>query len=334
MYIFTICSNNYLGQAIALGNSVNSQNPEYKFSIFLCDEKSELIDYSLIKHNIIEIGIIEPRIYELAKKYNIIELNTAVKPKIFQYIFEITGVNKAMYLDPDIFVYNSLSGLERELNTNSTLLTPHIFNSIPHDGKTPSENTFLNYGIYNLGFLALKRDDNTKQLLNWWKNITYNICFIQPANGIFVDQLPMNMAPLFFSGVKIITDVGYNMAPWNLHERRLEQTNNEYIVNGNTTLKFYHFSSFNFDSLELPNHYNRYNLAERSDLLVIYQNYQNELIQCKFQMYKTVPCVFVKIRNQEISATQKLLWEEKSLLQKTVSLAKKYAPSRLKQILK
>src|SRR5690606_24733395 len=124
----------------------------------------------------------------------------------------------------------------------------------------------------------LKKDENCKELLKWWKNITYNQGFIHPANGIFVDQLPMNLAPLFFHGVSILTDLGYNMAPWNLHERTLSQKDGVYKVNNNEALKFYHFSSFKTSKLELPtHHYSRYNLNDRPDLYTIHQDYDGSL---------------------------------------------------------
>jgi len=38
----------------------------------------------------------------LVQKYNIIELNTAVKPDAFFHLFRLTGATKILYLDPDI----------------------------------------------------------------------------------------------------------------------------------------------------------------------------------------------------------------------------------------
>lgn len=334
MHIFTICSNNYLAQAIVLGNSVKAHNPSYTFQIFLCDEKSSLIDYTKINHDITEIGSIESQVYELAKKYNIIELNTAVKPTVFQYLFENPNVNKAIYLDPDICVYSTFDQLAKKLNENSILLTPHIFNSIPLDGKTPGENTFLNYGIYNLGFLALKKDKNTKELLKWWKNITYNQGFIQPANGFFVDQLPINLVPLFFKGVSILEDLGYNMAPWNLHERTLHKKDGVYKVNNMETLKFFHFSSFSYQKIELPSGYNRFSLKERLDLHDIYKSYNQDLQDNKYSIYKEIPCIFVEIRNYQLAKEAELESKNTSLIKKIFLSVKKITPNSIKQLIK
>ena len=261
MIIFTICSNNYLAQAVVLGNSVKKYNSDYTFKIFLCDIKSPEIDYRSIIHEVIEIATIEPNVAEMALKYNIIELNTAVKPTVFQHIFEKENHTKAVYLDPDICVFHSLELLDKELEHNSFLLTPHILTPIPLDGKIPDENLFLNYGIYNLGFLALKNDESSRCLLEWWKTQTYQKGYILPEIGVFVDQLPMTLAPLFFRGGVIMKHFGLNMAPWNLHERVLTKIENNYFVNNDEPLIFYHFSSFKVNSNQLPTHYyNRFTI--------------------------------------------------------------------------
>lgn len=59
--------------------------------------------------------------------------------------------------------------LYSDLDKYSILLTPHIYTPVPVDGKKPGENTFLNYGIYNLGFLALKNDFTAREFAHWWK---------------------------------------------------------------------------------------------------------------------------------------------------------------------
>ena len=221
MTIFTICSNNYLAQAKVLGDSLQKVNPNYNFKIFLCDKFDAAINYNTIGHEVIEIESFAPEISDLAEKYHIIELNTAMKPRVIEFLFEYLKAEKVVYLDPDIFVNHSLSELENYLDHYSILLTPHVNTPIPLDGMQPSESLFLNYGIYNLGFIALQNDENSNALVKWWKNTTYTQGFVSVCNGLFVDQLPMNLAPLFFKGVKILREMGYNMAPWNLHERKL-----------------------------------------------------------------------------------------------------------------
>ncbi len=85
---FTICSNNYLSYAKVLGKSLKKFQPVLKYVIFLCDEKSQLIDYTSLADEVIPVHVIEPQFKELASKYNIIELNTCIKPRVFEYLFD------------------------------------------------------------------------------------------------------------------------------------------------------------------------------------------------------------------------------------------------------
>ncbi len=87
---FTLCSNNYLAQAKTLGDSLIEHNPDYEFVIGLVDRKRDDVDYDFFRpHGIIEIEEIGiPKFAELGKRYGIIELNTAVKPFLFQHLLK------------------------------------------------------------------------------------------------------------------------------------------------------------------------------------------------------------------------------------------------------
>ncbi|WP_276484061.1 hypothetical protein [Paraflavitalea pollutisoli] len=296
---FTICSNNYLAYAATLGRSLGQHDTGTTFLLILCDEKHPDIDYSTVADEVIPIKDIEPLINDLAAKYNIIELNTCIKPKAFQYLLQERGFDTVIYLDPDIQVFDSLNNLDTALHEANILLTPHIYTPIPLDGKQPAESVFLNFGLYNLGFLAVRAHDEVYRFLDWWKERTYQQGYIDVYNGIFVDQLPVNFVPLFFKGVHILQDPGLNMAPWNLHERTLTTQGMQQLVNNTHPLRFFHFSSFNIDKIELPfARYNRYTLAQRPDLLFIYQEYARALQNAGHEKYRTIACVYDRKRSQ------------------------------------
>jgi hypothetical protein len=308
---FTICSNNYLAQAKALGDSLKEHNPDYEFFIGLVDKKSDLIDYeNEIGHKIIlsnEIGI--PDFDSLWKKYDIVEFNTCVKPFFFEYfINQNTDIEFLYYLDPDTFVFNSFKIIEEEFGAeNNILLTPHIVSPINLDGKQPDEPLFLNHGIYNLGFLGLKKPTLSIGLLNWWKERTYKLGYDRICKGLFVDQLWLNLVPLLFRYVKCSFHLGLNMAPWNLHERRLKVSNNEIIVNDNFKLVFYHFSNYKYSFPELlASNYDRYSLKERIDLQEIYKSYLNELIANNIGKLHIISCKYMEMREKYLVESEKL----------------------------
>ena len=178
------------------------------------------------------------------------------------------------------------------------------------------ENLFLNYGLYNLGFIGVHRNTLSEfQFLDWWETRTLNLGFNDTSNGYFVDQLWINFVPLFFKNVKIISDLGYNVAPWNLHERTIVLNNNEFILSGGNKLHFYHFSSYNYEQPQkMSKHYDRYQFEDFPGLKELYNQYQNNLINNKVKDISKIPCYYMekkKVIHTEIKAI-----ENKSFFQK------------------
>src|SRR6267154_3286584 len=126
---FTLCSNNYLAQAKTLGDSLLKNNPDYLFFIGLVDKFNPEIDYTIFKpYQVIEIESIKiPDFNNLINKYNIVELNTAVKPFFFLYLLNrYPDCDQVIYFDPDILVTHRLTSIEEALTSSNVLLTPHI----------------------------------------------------------------------------------------------------------------------------------------------------------------------------------------------------------------
>lgn len=300
--VFTICSNNYLAQAKTMLDSVLEFNTSHYTVIVLCDIKNNEIDYSFFEpHLIVEAS--ELNISEFARiqsKYNIIELNTSLKPFAFQYLYKkYQEAQIVLYLDPDIEVLSPLSQIECKLIESSILLTPHILFPIDFDGLEPTENLFAQYGMYNLGFLGTKRGPDTEDLLYWWSERMLHNCYDKPSIGVFVDQLPMNYAPIFFNNVTVSKNEGVNVAPWNLHERNITKENGKYYVNGKDPLIFYHFSSLRtHNHLTLPTSaYSRGRIFADSATYQLYDNYMQKIYANGYETFSEIPCAYGKTKS-------------------------------------
>jgi len=275
--LFSICDNNYLDKAKVFFDSASLNNQDYTYFLFLSDKKSDEIDYSNIKAEIIEADKLPIDDYEnFYLKYSIVEFSTAIKPYIFQYLVsQHKDCENVLYFDPDIKVYSSFIGLEEELNIGSVLLTPHCLTPMKIS-DLPFENTFLNYGIYNLGFIGIKNDNNAKLFLDWWTDRVFNYCYDDVVNGLFVDQLFITIAPVYFNFIVVSRNLGLNVAYWNLFERTLSQKENVYYA-GNQSLVFFHFSSFeptiNYLTIRNCNYY----FLERNDLKRLFLEYKTDL---------------------------------------------------------
>ena len=302
---FTICSVNYLAQARTLGDSLRQTNPDWQFVIGLVDDlKTANLPANLLPtYPMLEVAALGiPDFAGMCARYDITELNTAVKPFFIDYFFQSQPgpdrPNSVIYFDPDIIVFQPLTRLENALKTNSLVLTPHTIAPTP-DWETPNEQHHLNTGIFNLGFIGLRNDDTARRFVSWWQQRLAYECRIDLCEGLFVDQQWVNFAPIYYDNVLIEKHIGYNVAYWNIHERTLTQQGGTWQVqatDGNTVpLQFFHYSGYGVQKPnEISKYQTRYTFAQRPDLVPLFQLYHNRLIQNGNDQYRTYPCVYIK----------------------------------------
>ena len=254
---FTIVAKNYIGLAKVLESSIKKHNPNIDFYIFVADEIPSRVAHDL-SDNVIEskkvLSYSEEEWINMAFKYNLTELCTAIKPSCFQYIFENKGYEKAFYFDPDIYVFSSLASVVDLLDESSILVTPHIAFPILDDN---SDIPFLQSGPYNLGFLGLKNSIVAKTLLKWWRRKLIDNCFDDVLDFTFTDQKWMLMIHSYFPQEEICVcrNIGMNVAPWNFKERRFVKRESGFAVelrddsSISEELFFIHYSGYDYKAL-------------------------------------------------------------------------------------
>ena len=305
---FTLCSNNYLSYSKALGDSLLKYQPDARFIIGLVDgfdpgiTYADYSDFEIIP--CMELGYSE--FDEMLSRYNIIEFNTAVKPFYFEYIFrENPQIKEVLYLDPDLFFYQSPEWLSKEFGEAEILLTPNLLyaQAQPSTGELAS----LRHGINNLGFIGLRRGTESFRLIHWWKERLREHCLIDKCNGIFVDQKWMDLAPLFFDKIKTIKHPGWNMAWWNFNERKIFSGPQGYFVNQpETPLVFFHFSGFRPDKPYLTERIinQEFYKVEGATLSKLYEGYKKALLENGFDRLSKIKPVLTFRENPNSSGNQ------------------------------
>ena len=59
---------------------------------------------------------------------------------------------------------------------------------------------------------------------------------------MFTDQKWCDLVPAYFDNVKIVRDPGYNVASWNISQRKIEFDDLGNILVNGSKLKFFHFT--------------------------------------------------------------------------------------------
>jgi len=276
--VFTVCNIAYLPKALVLAESVR-RHTGLKLNVVLFDRKQEF-RYPKDEANILWVEDLGVEHWEqLAYLYDIIEFSTSLKPFVARMLLK--QHQKVVFLDPDTCLFGPLTPILTDLESHPILLTPHYTTPQPSTSNE-SDLGMMRFGSFNLGFFAIRRSDEGHAFLDWWHRRCVDFCFMESQFGLSTDQKWITIAPCLFSSLKVSFHLGYNMAPWNTFERRLERApgGEGYIVNSSYPLVFFHFS--NFDAQD-PQYLNKRASNERGVeyplLLEIAQRYAQGLDQ-------------------------------------------------------
>jgi hypothetical protein len=157
------------------------------------------------------------------------------------YIFKKTDIDMLAYVDADLYFYSSPEIIYDEFGSNSVMIIPHrFFENIEKQEK--------NSGIYNVGMLIFRNNEEGLTCLNWWRERCLEWCFNRIEDGKLGDQAYLNDWPVRFKGVCVLANHGANVAPWNSQRYSFFSKNGSIWCKNNETQKefpliFYHFHS-------------------------------------------------------------------------------------------
>jgi hypothetical protein len=246
--------------AKVLEQSLIKHNPEVDFYIFIADELTGEQRKSC-SSNIIQAK--DALIYrnelweELSFKYDIVELCTAIKPLCFQYLWD-KAYEKALFFDPDILFFSDIDEAWKILDDYAVLVTPHItYPYLTITEKETDDHGMLSSGVYNLGFLGLKDCASVRTMLAWWFDRLSHHCVSEIQDGFFTDQKWMDWLPWLLNNGELYVSrhLGWNIAPWNLKERKVIKSDQAYHILSKRDatvvqpLVFFHYSAVKYEDL-------------------------------------------------------------------------------------
>jgi len=287
--VFTIISPNYRHYARVLMDSVKTHHADWdRFVLFVggpavSDPASE--SFTAVPLAALPL----PHARQFCFRYTILELNTAVKPWMFEHLFA-RGYGRVVYLDPDIFVYSPLAELDAVPDGSLMVLTPHLTGAGAGDEPT-TERVILQCGTYNLGFLALMRHPSLSAFLSWWQTKLELLCIVDLEHGLFVDQKWMDLAPGLFPDATILRHEGFNVAYWNLRQRDVVTRDGMTNVNDHP-LRFFHFSGVDPVLSGTVSRYDTLTLGEVGDARSLIEDYTTRVRAAGYESSRKAPYAF------------------------------------------
>ncbi|MHB8835448.1 MAG: hypothetical protein ACYC9Y_07045 [Candidatus Methylomirabilia bacterium] len=235
----TYFDRNYLARGLALYRSLREHCPEFTLWVLCMDDATH---ESLTRLDLPGVEPIALKDFEegdaalLAAKSNRtrVEYYFTCTPSLLLYVLgHWPAVDLLTYLDADLFFFAGPEPLFEELGAGSIAIIGHRF--------APHLISREQFGIYNVGWLTFRRDDQALACLDWWRSKCIEWCYDRPENGRFADQKYLDDWPGRFRQVVVLQHRGANLALWNLGNHRLRSPNGKQVLVDDAPLIFFHF---------------------------------------------------------------------------------------------
>ena len=273
----TLFNSNYRHQAFSLYDSLKRNHTNFNLYCLCMDDDSlrfiiEKKLPNLIAVSITDVEIYFPRLVEAKKNRSLVEYFFTCTSAICKYLLDTNqNIDEVVYLDADIYFFDSPEIIFDEIKGASISIIPHRFKGI---------NKIRNiFGYYNVGWVSFKKDENGLACVNDWFNKCLDWCYDKLEQGRYADQKYLNEWPKKFKNVCIITNIGANTAPWNIGNYNVT-VKNEKIFIGNLPLVFYHFAGLKFINgsfyTTCSSYFSRLNPIVKNNIYSFYINKLNE----------------------------------------------------------
>lgn len=229
---------NYLPRGLALYASLRRHCPDFTLWIMAmdshCQRVLEGLELPQVRvFSLAELEAAEPGLAQAKKDRSRIEYYFTCTPCLPRQVLRLAPqAQMVTYLDADLYFFSDPEPLFVEMGQAAVAITAHRF--------PPPLEHLSEYGRYNVAWLSFRRGGQSEECLRTWRDQCTNWCFDRLEDGRFADQKYLDDWPEKFSGCKVLSHPGANLAPWNLANHALSLVDGKVLADGRP-LVFYHF---------------------------------------------------------------------------------------------
>ena len=230
----------YLPRGLALIESLRAQGESAQVTVLCLDPETYLtlepmaVSLNLLLANLDDLISEYPQLVEAQKSRTTVEFYFTCSPFVIKYSQKNTpSGHLTIYLDADLYFYDSLKSVIAEIANSSIAIIEHRY---PWFLKSLEKK----YGKFNVGLLSFRNDPEGNNTLDWWAERCIEWCFDYPDKGKYADQGYLTDFPKQTQNLRVIKNKGLNLAPWNSGASTVRIENDRIWVDGDS-LTFFHF---------------------------------------------------------------------------------------------
>ncbi len=258
--IGSIVTSNYISQAMVTFGYLRETNPFIPYIVLIIGERSATKRHLPKGPRWIfwDELINEPARVQLAKEYLAFELACVLRGRFHSYLASQQGIEKWAVIDTDIGVLASLDPLFDALDQGPIALTLHSSKPIKLDRSVPQESNLLELGLYNGGVVAMRKSEEAVYISKWLceRLELYGRCHrtrhqqgLESQSFEYVDQIWLNLIPVYCPNTVVIREEVFNLGHWNLFQGELSIQDDRALFDGKPVLMI-HFSGLPQDRLD------------------------------------------------------------------------------------
>jgi hypothetical protein len=235
----TYFDHNYLSRGLALYHSLVRHAPCARLWVLClsetCYEALTALDLpGLVPRRLADFEAADPAVAATRSSRSTIEYYFTCSPAWKLHVLENEpDAEWVTYLDSDLFFFASPDPIYAEMADASFGIIPHRFTArLAHRRR---------FGIYNVGWVSVRRCVEGVAALHWWRERCIEWCHDFVDGDRFADQRYLDRLPGLFPNVHVIAHLGANLAPWNLADLRLQWRDDAVLIEDRYRLLFFHF---------------------------------------------------------------------------------------------
>jgi hypothetical protein len=174
-----------------------------------------------------------PRLRDARTNRSILEYYFTCMAALHTYLFEtVPAIRGTMYVDSDILFFENPENIFDAIGDAPVAITPHNF--------TPQMRAMERCGVFNGGWTAFRRTPEGLQCLAWWLERSLEWCYDRVEGERYANQAYLNKFPQIAPRTRVLSQKGYNCAPWNIGNYKVTERGGRLWVD-DEPMAFFHF---------------------------------------------------------------------------------------------